>query len=790
MVRDFLYFLPLRQALLIACCRLVRINFLRVLWPDLRTSLLKVMVFFLLSVASIEVNAQVAIDEMNFPDSIFRQYVLDIIDKNHDAVLSSTEANAIGSLPLKNTLAQSLEGIKFFPNLRYLDCEYSQVTSLDVTQNLIMKDLNCSSSKITSLDVTSCTQLQKLECSSNQLTSLDVTQNLQLQVLSCAYNQLTVLDLTKNTQLQKLFCIYNQLTVLDLRSNPLLQSLDCSHNQLTSLDVTNCEQLQSLNCYTNQLTSLDVTNCKQLQRLDCYTNQLTSLDVTKCTRLQNLECSINPLSTLDVTQNLQLRAFYCVANQLTSLDVTQNQELQSLFCGVNQLTALDVTKNLQLQTLVCYSNQLESLDVTKNLQLRTLKCFDNQLIELDVTQNAQLEALECYDNSLFSLDCSHLPKLRKLYCSGQQWLTSVEPAEIDGVNAFRIVFPANSHIYASKSLVVINGQRFDKYYFTKTEATSISPSSLVSIDFYNANSQIYNASQPDINNLYPWNPDENYFHYTYEVPLFPNVSVYGSTSMDVKIVLEPFFATYLQSAAKMNNGNAGELTNKYIGTLYLDVYAENPYAEYPNSQVFFPNSLDSVGENGGWAIRHVLVSENQYIPANKGFLVANDKPGYVIFRAPYVYEKSRRAIITSTPRTTLRDYWPSPPILDGTTNIRGIRVPYGSVLTLGRRRDDGSNTLGFWNFSGEWIKPYRAYIPADKIPSAATSNTRFQGFELRFENEFGDEIILDDTAITGINTAEMNTTQMSSVFDLQGRRVANPQKGGVYIVNGKKVLMK
>ena len=29
--------------------------------------------------------------------------------------------------------------------------------------------------------------------------------------------------------------------------------------------------------------------------------------------------------------------------------------------------------------------------------------------------------------------------------------------------------------------------------------------------------------------------------------------------------------------------------------------------------------------------------------------------------------------------------------------------------------------------------------------------------------------------------------QKSTIYDLQGRRVSNPVKGGIYIVNGKKV---
>ena len=47
---------------------------------------------------------------------------------------------------------------------------------------------------------------------------------------------------------------------------------------------------------------------------------------------------------------------------------------------------------------------------------------------------------------------------------------------------------------------------------------------------------------------------------------------------------------------------------------------------------------------------------------------------------------------------------------------------------------------------------------------------------------FGDE------GTTGITTIE-TTTDSNAIYDLQGRRVTNPAKG-IYIVNGKKVIIK
>ena len=43
---------------------------------------------------------------------------------------------------------------------------------------------------------------------------------------------------------------------------------------------------------------------------------------------------------------------------------------------------------------------------------------------------------------------------------------------------------------------------------------------------------------------------------------------------------------------------------------------------------------------------------------------------------------------------------------------------------------------------------------------------------------------------TGIEQSEISNQHSAIIYDLQGRRVAQPQKGGIYIVNGKKVIVR
>ncbi len=85
----------------------------------------------------------VSIDETNFPDEVFRQYVSNTFDLNSDGYLSDTEAmykndeyyNQI-SIKVSSLDIQSLKGIEYFTYLDRLDCSNNQLTELDLSSFL------------------------------------------------------------------------------------------------------------------------------------------------------------------------------------------------------------------------------------------------------------------------------------------------------------------------------------------------------------------------------------------------------------------------------------------------------------------------------------------------------------------------------------------------------------------------------------------------------------------------------------------------------------------------------
>ena len=153
----------------------------------------------------------VTIDETNFPDAAFREYVGRVCDSDGNKVLSAEEIGKVEGMLLIYGLTtgskiESLKGIEYFTALTELRCSNNELTELDVTQNTALTDLNCSENELTELDVTKNTELEHLWCNDNALTALDVSKNTALTRLDCNNNALTALDLSQNTKLTYLNC--------------------------------------------------------------------------------------------------------------------------------------------------------------------------------------------------------------------------------------------------------------------------------------------------------------------------------------------------------------------------------------------------------------------------------------------------------------------------------------------------------------------------------------------------------------------------------------------------------
>lgn len=109
-------------------------------------------------------------------------------------------------------------------------------------------------------------------------------------------------------------------------------------------------------------------------------------------------------------------------------------------------------------------------------------------------------------------------------------------------------------------------------------------------------------------------------------------------------------------------------------------------------------------------------------------------------------------------------------ILVGTTTSLPItEEDKAYIFVLG----NGSNGVGFYKPNSTTLKENRAYLTADYVAGEATNGLRL---------DFGGET-------TGIVATETLNNANAPIYDLSGRRVANPVKG-IYVKGGKKIYVK
>ena len=186
------------------------------------------------------------------------------------------------------------------------------------------------------------------------------------------------------------------------------------------------------------------------------------------------------------------------------------------------------------------------------------------------------------------------------------------------------------------------------------------------------------------------------------------------------------------------------------------------------------SSAGTYGKDGRMKFYTATIGEDNYVVLTK---VENNIPANV----PLVIE-----LVTATGMSQgsqfLQIASSAPAIEEGTNQLRGsfetIATPtdQGTIYTLQPAWDDNTNDhnsaryVAFRQYNGTNIQGFRAYLPVS--PDVQPAGMRF------YEGN-----------VTRIEGVEEGQTHKVDVYDLSGRRVQRATKG-LYIVNGKKVLVK
>ena len=120
-----------------------------------------------------------------------------------------------------------------------------------------------------------------------------------------------------------------------------------------------------------------------------------------------------------------------------------------------------------------------------------------------------------------------------------------------------------------------------------------------------------------------------------------------------------------------------------------------------------------------------------------------------------------------------------------TKTIEGVMT---CTMSGNYKRLTGDDLKDAWvvSASGQWIhaggmNPFRVLMTRQMIGSVVAPESTSSTMRV---------IIREPNGTTAVEEVVVNEPQADETYDLQGRSVVNPTKGGVYIVNGKKVVKK
>ncbi len=529
-----------------------------------------------------------------------------------DSLVPTGKIENIQLLTPRNEGIEDFTGVEDFVSLirLWIDDNVLTNTSLDLTNNTLLKSITVTNMGLTNIDISGLTVLEELEAESNSLTNIDVSTNTGLQFFNIADNDVSNIDVSTNdltsltvtnnrlgsidvsaqTNLVSLYCENTNITSLDIQNNTLLENLECGANALTSLDVTHLTDLFYLSFSNTSIASIDLSNNTNLSRLTCDVTPLTYLDLSNQNTLDNLSCknslleylnlrsgNNNDLDNVDVTGNPNLTCIRVddpLASVLTGWlkDATANyaqycrmtyvpddifeEFLENEGYGNGVIDDYVYTALIEVSEGIVFQNKTAT-DLTGIEDFRDAWYFvirnNPNITSVDLSKNTKLTTLSLQNNDLTSIDLSNNILMDKLYIGDNARLGNVDVSNLSVLTTLSLnntginsVDISNNPILRVLNLNDNNFTELDISAYPSIIQLRIANNQLTSLNVANGN-----------NDNFTWfdaqgNPDLTCIKADKVVPLFPDIWEKDDTASyalycDLTYVLDDNFENYLET---------------------------------------------------------------------------------------------------------------------------------------------------------------------------------------------------------------------------------------------------
>ncbi|MEM6718975.1 MAG: hypothetical protein AAF611_06665 [Bacteroidota bacterium] len=455
------------------------------------------------------------------PDATFEAELeaLGYDDVSGDGQVPTGLIEVVTSLNLDNKGINDATGIEDFTALTNLNLRRNNLTTINVSQNVLLESLNVAQNNLNAIDITSNTLLDTVNLFNNNLTTLDISNNTALEIVNLESNagltsldtsnnlvlkqlrifstDIAALDISTNTELKILYAYDIPLGTIDVSTNPALEQLRVNNTNVTVLDVSNNTNLVSLRVNDTGIQTLDLSNQSALTVLFAHDTSLSFLNVQNGNNINvgtfraennpNLSCILVDVPAFSTTNWTDVDAgvtfsdtfcryttipdtnFEAALNTLGYDDIANDGQVPTTLIEV--VTTLDVSNQnigdltgiedfTALVDLNVDTNALISLDVSNNTNLETLVFNTNQLTSLNLGTNTNLDHLEGKFNLLTSIDVSNTPNITFLNLR-DNLLTSVDISQntlVETINFRECANLASLDISANVNAITVNLQ--------------------------------------------------------------------------------------------------------------------------------------------------------------------------------------------------------------------------------------------------------------------------------------------------------------------------------------------
>lgn len=242
---------------------------------------------------------------ITIPDTNFEEKLI-ALGIDSDGIVNQkvlkTDVETVDRLDLNNTspnVILSLKGVKAFVNLKRLYASGNEISTVDLSNNILLDTIN--------LSVNNLTTIKGLSALNN------------LKWLSLSYNNFTEFSI-ENTSVKNILMSNNNLISFDVSKAPNLRSSLLTLNKIEALDFSNNTMLKTLVFSVNKIESLNLDNNVNLEYIYGSSNLLKEFDVSKLPNLIDLRIDRNPdLSCIKIASGQDIPTLKLSSYQQTNV---------------------------------------------------------------------------------------------------------------------------------------------------------------------------------------------------------------------------------------------------------------------------------------------------------------------------------------------------------------------------------------------------------------------------------------------------------------------------------------